>query len=214
MPELGKSVNYRAIYSFCFVTSPAMCTHVHSRDSRIQLTALFWFVLLSAWTSGFWAFCRSSTACLDHDWAENIVYMKATMTGASRILKMYATTMQLLAWHKERGLPGALVFPNRRGEHWHPNTITVGMARLLSRAAIEGATMHSSRHTHAFHLLSVGVPLPVVSHRLGHASPAITLSTYAHMLPADQDRAANAHSLQRPPHPCGSQLPYIKTKIT
>jgi integrase len=36
------------------------------------------------------------------------------------------------------------------------------------------------------------VPLPVVSKILGHASPKITLETYAHVMTADLGRHRNA----------------------
>lgn len=41
-------------------------------------------------------------------------------------------------------------------------------------------------------LLSAGVPLPVVSKRLGHADPSITARVYSHNLHGDDIRAAEA----------------------
>jgi hypothetical protein len=38
--------------------------------------------------------------------------------------------------------------------------------------------------------LSTGAPITVVSERLGHASPQITLSIYSHALPMDNQAAA------------------------
>jgi integrase len=49
---------------------------------------------------------------------------------------------------------------------------------------------HDLRHTHASLLLVRGVHPKVVSERLGHASIAITLDTYSHVLPTLQDEAA------------------------
>ena len=42
--------------------------------------------------------------------------------------------------------------------------------------------IHDLRHTHATHLLQDGWPVAIVSRRLGHANPAITLKLYAHAL--------------------------------
>lgn len=39
---------------------------------------------------------------------------------------------------------------------------------------------HDLRHYHASTLLSEGKPLPAISRRLGHSSPVVTLSIYAH----------------------------------
>jgi integrase len=66
--------------------------------------------------------------------------------------------------------------------------------RTRCRAHAEGRTtgvsLHSLRHSHASILLSNGVPVAVVSQRLGHADQNITLSIYSHALPADTLAAA------------------------
>ena len=49
---------------------------------------------------------------------------------------------------------------------------------------------HGLRHTHATILLMNGVPVKVVSERLGHASPAFTMGVYQHVLPGMQAEAA------------------------
>jgi integrase len=53
---------------------------------------------------------------------------------------------------------------------------------------------HDLRHTHATQLLAAGVNIKVVSERLGHASVAFTLDTYAHVMPGQQADAADAVS--------------------
>ena len=50
--------------------------------------------------------------------------------------------------------------------------------------------MHDLRHTHARILLRGGVPVKVVSERLGHANVSITLQIYAHVMPGMQAAAA------------------------
>ncbi|WP_279339341.1 integrase [Sphaerisporangium perillae] len=40
-------------------------------------------------------------------------------------------------------------------------------------------------------MLAKGVPLKVVSERLGHASATVTLTVYAHVLPGNQKDAAD-----------------------
>ena len=51
--------------------------------------------------------------------------------------------------------------------------------------------LHALRHCHACLLLDQGVPIKVVSERLGHSTIAMTMDVYAHVLPA-QDRDASA----------------------
>ena len=49
---------------------------------------------------------------------------------------------------------------------------------------------HDLRHTHATLALKAGVPVKVVSERLGHATPGFTANTYQHVLPGLQQQAA------------------------
>jgi integrase len=43
------------------------------------------------------------------------------------------------------------------------------------------ATFHTFGHTHASALIGSGLDVLTVSGRLGHGSPAVTLTTYAHL---------------------------------
>ena len=52
--------------------------------------------------------------------------------------------------------------------------------------------VHDLRHTHATLSLKAGVPVHVVSRRVGHASARMTLDTYAGHLPDDSAEAAAA----------------------
>jgi hypothetical protein len=46
------------------------------------------------------------------------------------------------------------------------------------------------RHSHGSQLLSLGVPLPTVSKRLGHSNTHVTATIYSHALPTDETAAA------------------------
>jgi site-specific recombinase XerC len=50
----------------------------------------------------------------------------------------------------------------------------------------------SIRHSYATAALAAGVPAKVVSERLGHATIAITLDVYSHVIPGMDAQAANA----------------------
>ncbi len=96
------------------------------------------------------------------------------------------------------------VFTMPTGEAWHPDSISQAFERLVSPASKARAEaslkmrprirFHDLRHTHASHLLAAGVNVKVVSERLGHASVAFTLDTYAHVMPGQQAEAAAAVS--------------------
>jgi len=53
-------------------------------------------------------------------------------------------------------------------------------------------SIHDLRYTHPTLLLRDGVPVKVVSERLGHAQASITLDVYAHVLPEMQEQAVDA----------------------
>jgi integrase len=53
-------------------------------------------------------------------------------------------------------------------------------------------TTHDLRHFTASALISAGASVKQVQELLGHASAAITLRTYAHLFPGDEDRTRNA----------------------
>jgi integrase len=77
-----------------------------------------------------------------------------------------------------RGSGGALA-PNNFRRVW---------LRALNQAGLDGGWpeygglhFHDLRHSHATWLLALRVPMIAVSARLGHASPVITMMTYAHV---------------------------------
>ncbi len=59
---------------------------------------------------------------------------------------------------------------------------------LRTRAEMPAARFHDCRHTYASTLLSGGVSVAAAADYLGH-SPGVLLETYAHLVPADHDRA-------------------------
>lgn len=87
-----------------------------------------------------------------------------------------------------------LVFCNREGGPLNPSVAEHGLKRLCQRLDITVVTPHGLRHLHASLLLSEGLPIPDVSRRLGHASPAITMTTYAHVVGRQEDAAVQAIS--------------------
>ena len=63
---------------------------------------------------------------------------------------------------------------------------------LLKRAQLPRIRFHDLRHTAATLLLGRGINPKIVSEMLGHATIAITLDIYSHVLPDMQQQAAAA----------------------
>ena len=61
---------------------------------------------------------------------------------------------------------------------------------LATKAGLPALRPYDLRHTCATLLLAAGENVKVVSERLGHASAALTLDTYSHVLPDMQQGAA------------------------
>jgi len=59
------------------------------------------------------------------------------------------------------------------------------------KANVKRIKIHDFRHSHATLLLSTGVPITVISKRLGHSDITMTLNTYSHLIPEDEDKAVN-----------------------
>ena len=59
-------------------------------------------------------------------------------------------------------------------------------------ARLPAIRLHDLRHSYATAALAAGIPAKVVSERLGHATIAITMDTYSHVLPGMDERAASA----------------------
>lgn len=60
---------------------------------------------------------------------------------------------------------------------------------LLKSTGLPPIRLYDLRHTHATLLLTAGVPVHVVSRRLGHKSAKMTLDVYSHVLPGQQEEA-------------------------
>jgi integrase len=88
-----------------------------------------------------------------------------------------------------RGAADALVFPTWDFQTRSPNALTKEWSVAMADAGLS-VTFHALRHTHASSLIAAGVDVLTISRRLGHASPAITLTVYGHLFANTDDKAA------------------------
>jgi integrase len=128
-----------------------------------------------------------------------------TKTSKPRVIDLDPATVAVLkAWRKERGSlalqlarDDALIFGDLEDAHRNGEHVSRQFARDIARCrealgedALPVIRLHDLRHTHATLLLTAREPVQVVSQRLGHASPVITMTVYAHVLPGSQREAA------------------------
>lgn len=78
------------------------------------------------------------------------------------------------------------------GEPLQPQSLTHAFPRFLGRlgADFPKVRFHDLRHAAATQMIALGVPLKVVSERLGHSSIAITADFYSHVSATMQEDAA------------------------
>jgi integrase len=129
-----------------------------------------------------------------------------TKSGKPRMIDIDPWTVAVLrAWRKERGSAAlqlvrddALVFGDLEGGYRNPEHVSRQFVRDVERCrkalgdeALPVIRLHDLRHTHATILILAREPVNVVSQRLGHSSPMVTMTVYAHVLPGSQREAAN-----------------------
>jgi integrase len=119
--------------------------------------------------------------------------------NSRRAIDLDPTTIRVLkAWREwqktEQEAAGVesegWVFTNTDGQPVHPHSISQTFERIANRAGVPRIRLHDVRHTHGTLLIKAGVPVKVVSERLGHGNPAFTIDTYQHVLPGMQQEAA------------------------
>lgn len=153
----------------------------------------------------------------DVDWEGNAVHVRRNLswprggepqlvepksTASRRVIALDASTMEALRRQRRlqaeerlaagpewRGL--GLVFMTTGGQYIDQRRIERLMSPLTSRAGVPRIRFHDLRHTHATILLRQGRSVKEVSQRLGHSGVAITLQTYAHVLPDQHLEAAD-----------------------
>jgi integrase len=83
------------------------------------------------------------------------------------------------------------IFTDPDGHPVHPHAISQAFERIARRAGVPVIRLHDLRHTHGTLLIKEGVPVKVVSERLGHANIAFTIETYQHVLREPVERREN-----------------------
>jgi integrase len=63
-------------------------------------------------------------------------------------------------------------------------------ARAQRDAGLEPLGIHDCRHTYASMMIAAGVNAKALSEFMGHASIALTLDLYGHLMPGSHDEAA------------------------
>ncbi len=130
-----------------------------------------------------------------------------TRSGEDRRVDLDSGTVGVLiahnlAQHHERrrlGFPAPdsdLVFTWPDGTGYSPDYVSRQFKLLAARAGLPVKRLHDLRHGSASLQLAAGVPMAVVSQRLGHSTITLTADTYSHLLEGvGRDAAERAAAL-------------------
>ena len=100
--------------------------------------------------------------------------------------------VQYLAMQKagERWKDMDMLFASTVGTPLCKYNLRKSFKQRLKDAGLPNIRFHDLRHTAASLMLNNGIPVIVVSRRLGHARPSITLDVYGHLIPSKQREVA------------------------
>ncbi len=82
------------------------------------------------------------------------------------------------------------VFCSRNGTGLYENTLRASFKRLMLEAGLPRLTPHEMRHTFTSLALLRGADIKEISRRLGHSTVQITLDTYQHLFPEQDEQSA------------------------
>ena len=90
------------------------------------------------------------------------------------------------------GCTHGLIFTREDGRPLRPEMASARFRALVASAGLRPVRLHDLRHGSASLQLAAGVPMAVVSKRLGHSTTAFTADTYSHLLEGVGHAAAAA----------------------
>src|SRR5829696_4537588 len=138
------------------------------------------------------------------DNGKRVVLGEPKTKKSRRTIRLTPQAVETLRSHLERQLQDmeilgdryqdqGLVFTTNTGTPINPSNLRQrNFAPLLKQAGLPHIRFHDLRHTCATLLLSRGVHPKFVQELLGHATIAITLDTYSHVMPSMGDATAKA----------------------
>jgi integrase len=115
---------------------------------------------------------------------------------ASVVTVMREHRKQLLEQRMALGLgkptEDTLVFSDPDGSILPPNRLSWLWRSAVKHLKAPRVNLHALRHTYASALISAGLDVVSVQHKMGHGSPTTTLNTYGHLFKRDDTAAVAA----------------------
>lgn len=84
------------------------------------------------------------------------------------------------------------VFTTEFGGDIHPDTPTKIFQKIIKKYNLKHLTFHGLRHSGISHMIECGVPISVISRKVGHSSVQVTDTYYSHFFESEFKQAANS----------------------
>lgn len=148
----------------------------------------------------------------DLDWTKRSISVQRQLTRDGgfaspktrfgiRIIAIGDRTLDVLREHMERQNTERIVYEHRWketglvftslvGGAMNPRNLIRDFRKIQDGAGLPKIRFHDLRHTAASLMLNKGISPLIVSRRLGHSRPSITLDIYGHLIPSLQEEAA------------------------
>lgn len=113
--------------------------------------------------------------------------------AAHRTVPVAEFVIETIAAHMQKfpASPEGIIFTNKEGRLIRRNSFNATWRKAADQVLV-GARFHQCRHHYASVLISRGSSVKAVQKALGHESATVTLDTYAHLWPADEDHLRDA----------------------
>jgi integrase len=124
---------------------------------------------------------------------ESVKLAPLKTTASYRTLPLPRTVAEALAAHLAAFPTDGFVFTNERDAPIQGHPFSAVWERARKAAGLPAwATPHALRHYYASLLIQSGASVKAVQARLGHGSAIVTLDTYGHLWPDEEDRTRAA----------------------
>jgi len=128
---------------------------------------------------------------VERSWDVKEGYVAPKSREGRRRVPVPAVLREYLVEHRlASGAHQGLVFGATAGRPFNGSTVRVRANQAWKAAKLSPITLHEARHTFASLMIAAGVNAKALSTYMGHATIAITLDRYGHLMPGNEAEAA------------------------
>ena len=128
------------------------------------------------------------TVRIDRQWTgrDGVTFGPPKTSASVRTIPAAAAVLAELGAHVDQRQEGFVVEVD--GQAVANTRFALAWNSTRDRAGLPGIKFHDLRHHFASRLIAHGCSVKAVQHAVGHGSAGVTLDTYAHLWPGDEDR--------------------------